>query len=115
MSTTKQSRSRKYRTEAERERARKQSAQAWYFRTKIYSERTIKRWTELDNLLKTGLKFCPGCEENKTPDEFYVRTVSIDGLSTYCRECQSERASENYRQNKKLRQAARENAHKQSL
>src|SRR5688572_19243691 len=93
-------RPKKYRTEAERLAARKAAAERWYRKTKIYSSKTIRRWTELENLLKTGKKFCPGCEEELTVDDFYVKPASIDGLSTYCRECQSEQASESYHRNK---------------
>ena len=114
---TKSKRPRKYATEAERVRARKEAAERWYRNNKVYSERTVRRWTELDHILKTGLKFCPGCELELPADDehFYTREVSLDGFSTYCRDCQSERASENYQQNKELKKAVRDSAHKRSL
>jgi len=122
--TTSKGRPRKYRTQAERVRARKEAAERWYAKNKVYSVKTIKRWTELGNLIKTGMKFCPRCEEDlpATDDYFYPRPASIDGFTTYCRDCQSELSTENYYRNKKLKKAVRvessnglRKAHKRSL
>lgn len=38
---------------------------------------------------ETGLKYCPGCENDLDPNDFGNDQSTVDGLRCYCRTCQS--------------------------
>ena len=60
-----------------------------------YIEMSTRKTALYLNGVETWL--CPGCGQNKVPDEFYRSSHSPNGLSSYCRKCQN-RLSRQYQQ-----------------